>query len=342
MLLEAHAVADAAGDRHEATRALGNLGFTLMWWMEPEPALGYEQQALAYAQEHEVHNLASYCATMVAWLRLRAGEWERSRASVTKGEIERGITVVQLLAKTVLTELAVRRGDPDAARHGSPTSRPRPTAPASRSESRRSSSCRAEWALTHGEPMPVERLEKFLDEIEPPGRFATRSPPGPSSPDSTPDCDQADAGAARRDAPPRLAGRRRRLRATSAGAYDRALMLSLLDDEAGAGRGDRDRARARRRAAHPAGRRPHAGARAARSPGTAGDDAGEPGRAHGAPGRGARAPLRRADERRDRRAAGRVGAHRRAPRGRGAAEAPGERPARGRSPGFRAGPRAEC
>ena len=34
---------------------------------------------------------------------------------MTQGEIDKGITVTQLLAKTVLTELAVRRGDADAA-----------------------------------------------------------------------------------------------------------------------------------------------------------------------------------------------------------------------------------
>ncbi len=43
-------------------RALGNLGYTLMCWVQPEPALRYLQQSLAYAQEHEVHNLAPYFA----------------------------------------------------------------------------------------------------------------------------------------------------------------------------------------------------------------------------------------------------------------------------------------
>ena len=112
-LLEAHAIADAAGGREEATRALGNLGYTLMTWAKPEPASRYAQQALAYAQKYEAHTYVSYVTTLLAWLRLRAGAWDEAE-QVTLGEIERGINVVQILAKTVLTELAVRRGDPDA------------------------------------------------------------------------------------------------------------------------------------------------------------------------------------------------------------------------------------
>ena len=37
-LLEAHAFADEVGETHEATRALGNLGYALMSWAHPEPA----------------------------------------------------------------------------------------------------------------------------------------------------------------------------------------------------------------------------------------------------------------------------------------------------------------
>ena len=80
MLLEAHAIAHAAGDRHEATRALANLGFSFMCCAEPEPAERYARQALAYAHEHEVHTLASYMSTLLAWLRLRAGDWDEAGA----------------------------------------------------------------------------------------------------------------------------------------------------------------------------------------------------------------------------------------------------------------------
>src|SRR5204862_5386875 len=112
-LLEAHAVADADGDRHEAARALDNLGHSLMCWVRPGEALRYAEQAAAYGSGHELFVIASYSATVVAWLRLRAGDWDEAER-LTRRELEKGI-VFQLLAETVLTELAVRRGDPDAA-----------------------------------------------------------------------------------------------------------------------------------------------------------------------------------------------------------------------------------
>ena len=232
LLLEAHTVADAAGERQEATRALGNLGFTLMWWVEPQRALLYEEQALAYAEEHEAYNLGSYLHTMVAWLHLRTGEWELAERAALEG-VGQGSTVVELLGKTVLAELAVRRGDPDALdrladveAQADRTGEPQRIAPILE--------LRAEWALTHGEPMPVERLEKLLAEIEPPGRFATRIAAWAVVAGLDPECDEAEPvpHAAM------LCGDWRGA-ADAFGdvgwAYDRALMLSLLDDEAALG-----------------------------------------------------------------------------------------------------------
>ena len=113
-LLEAHAIADAAGDRHEAARALVNLAFSLIAWIEPEPALAYAHQGLAYAERYEVETLRSYIVTMIAWLRYRAGAWDEAER-VCHEVLERGAMVPQLLARTVLAGIAVRRGDPDAA-----------------------------------------------------------------------------------------------------------------------------------------------------------------------------------------------------------------------------------
>src|SRR5262249_25096390 len=113
-LLEAHAVADAAGDRHEGSRSLVNLGYSSMLWLRTEEALRYAQQALDYAREHEVDTLASYAASTVAWLRLRKGEWAEAELAI-RAEVERNVAVFQPLANTVRTELAVRRGDPEAA-----------------------------------------------------------------------------------------------------------------------------------------------------------------------------------------------------------------------------------
>jgi ATP/maltotriose-dependent transcriptional regulator MalT len=196
--------------------------------MDPESALVYEQRALAYAREHEVHNLASYCATMVAWLRLRAGEWAEAEEAV-QAEIERGITVVQLLAKSVLAELAVRRGDPDAAERladvealAERTREPQRITPLLE--------LRAEWALMHGEPLPVERFERFLAEVGPKGRFGIRAAAWATVAGLEVTCDQP------MPAPHAAMLARDWLGAADAfgdvgWSYDRALMLSLLDDE---------------------------------------------------------------------------------------------------------------
>jgi DNA-binding CsgD family transcriptional regulator/tetratricopeptide (TPR) repeat protein len=231
-LLEAHAIAHASGDRHEATRALGNLGFSLMCWVRPEPALRYAQQALAYAQEHEVHTIGSYIATMIAWLHLRAGDWGEAER-VARAEIERGVSVSQLLARTVLTELAVRRGDPDAeeqladlAEHAERAGELQRIAPVLE--------LATEWALTRGTPMPIERFGWLVDEIRPRGRLGGRGAIRIAA--------WAVVAGIEMDFDPRTSVpyaamlRRDWRRAADAfgrvgWAYDRALMLSLLDDE---------------------------------------------------------------------------------------------------------------
>jgi DNA-binding CsgD family transcriptional regulator len=169
-LLEAHAVAHASGDREEAMRSLGNLGYTLMVWAQPEPAARYLRQALDYARAHELHNLMPYLALNLAWLRLRAGEWEEVERFAL-AERERGNNVVSTLAKIVLTELAVRRGDPDA-----PERLAEVTADAERTEELQRTGpvleLATEWALTTGAPMPVERFQSLAARIRPAGRLA--------------------------------------------------------------------------------------------------------------------------------------------------------------------------
>jgi ATP/maltotriose-dependent transcriptional regulator MalT len=163
-LLEAHAIADAAGDSHEATRALLNLGYTEMCWARPEPALIHARAALAYGREHEVHTLASYAASMVAWLHLRAGDWAEAERQA-RAELSRGMTMPKLLAETVVCMLAVRRGDPDAAdlladlvEQADRTGELQRIAPALELQT--------EWALTRGVPLPIERFRPVIEEIE--------------------------------------------------------------------------------------------------------------------------------------------------------------------------------
>ncbi len=171
-LLDAHEIADAIGEREDATRALGNLGYVLMTWARPREAVRHARRALAYAEQHEVHAYVSYVSTGLAWMRMRAGEWDEAER-ITRGELERGITVVQLLAKTVLTELAVRRGDQDAparltdlAAHAERAGELQRLVPVVE--------LMTERALTDGARMPIERFEQLAELTRPHGRLAGR------------------------------------------------------------------------------------------------------------------------------------------------------------------------
>ena len=226
-LEEAFAVAHAAGDRHEATRALGNLAYSLLAWARPDEALRAAERAVAYAEEHELHTLAPYCRTTIAWLRLRAGDWAEAERA-TRRELALDETVVQLLAQTVLAELAVRRGDDDAvdrlaelAGRAERTGELQRVAPVVE--------LTAERALVLGEPLPAARLEALLRALPQCGRMAVRLAAWAAVAGL-----EADPG----DAPgtPYAAMARREWRAAADGfgaigwPYDRALVLSLLDD----------------------------------------------------------------------------------------------------------------
>lgn len=112
-LLEARRLAAAAGERHESVRALTNLGYSLLFWGLPHDADPHLREALAEAEEHEIHHLASYARVSLAWLDLRAGNWAAAERTAA-AEARRGASVSELLARTVLAELALRRGDEDA------------------------------------------------------------------------------------------------------------------------------------------------------------------------------------------------------------------------------------
>jgi DNA-binding CsgD family transcriptional regulator/tetratricopeptide (TPR) repeat protein len=231
-LLEAHALADSVGRREDATRALGNLGYVLMSWAMPDPALSYLRRALAYAETYEVHTYVSYVTTGLAWLSLRSGDWAHAER-VTRGEVARGITVVQLLAKTVLAELAVRRGDADArervadlAAHADRAAEPQRLAPVIELMS--------ELALTEGGSMPGDRIERLARQMRAHGglrgRFAVRLAAWAAVAGIDIELGTPAVG-------PYAAMARRDWQGAAGGfgelgwVYDRALMLSLLDDE---------------------------------------------------------------------------------------------------------------
>jgi DNA-binding CsgD family transcriptional regulator len=240
-MLEAHAIADAAGDRNEALRALVNLGYSLMCWVRPEEARRYAEQALAYASEHEVqtwvrpdrHEVQArspYAAALLAWLRLRAGDWG-SAEGIACGVLERGSGVARLLAKTVLTELAVRRGDADASERlgdlreeADRTGELQRIAPVLEVET--------VSALLRGEPLPAERFRATVERIVRPlrGWAAIQTAAWAAVADV-----RVELGSPK--SPVRAAMLRRDWAAAADAfgdvgwTYDRALMLSLLDAE---------------------------------------------------------------------------------------------------------------
>jgi DNA-binding CsgD family transcriptional regulator/tetratricopeptide (TPR) repeat protein len=230
-LVEAHEIADAAGDRHEATRALVNLSYSLMCKARPQEARQYAEQALVYAREHEVHTLAVYIGIILAWLDLREGKWGDAEPAA-QGEIGRGFTVPELLAKTVLAELAVRRGDADAREVLSEL-----TAYADRADELQRIApvleLAAEWALTNDEPLPVEWIGQLVARIQTGGlcgdgamRIVAWAAVAGIECEFDRPMAAPYAAMARRDWP---------AAADAFGEvgwdYDRALMLSLLDDE---------------------------------------------------------------------------------------------------------------
>ena len=225
-LLEAHGIADASGDRHEATRALVNLSYTLMLWVRVDEASQYAELALSYARKYEMQTFEPYIRATIAWLRLRAGDWAEAER-VALAELEHGGSVVELVAKTLLAEIAVRRGDPDAAERLADVG-----AQAERADELQrivpALELRAEWALTTGAPMPTAQYAAALERDPPPGWLVRTAAwamvagvdaevdPGLTSPYA------------------RMIEREWAAAAEAFGdvgwEYDRALLLSLLDD----------------------------------------------------------------------------------------------------------------
>ncbi|HEX6418042.1 MAG TPA: AAA family ATPase [Acidimicrobiales bacterium] len=112
-LREAAALADTAGEHHEATRALLNLAYTLMEASRLERAAEVGEQARRYAVDHEVDALAHYVEAIIARIDVLAGRWAGA-ADRLRTLAETGGLVTRLLALSTLALLQVRRGDPRA------------------------------------------------------------------------------------------------------------------------------------------------------------------------------------------------------------------------------------
>jgi DNA-binding CsgD family transcriptional regulator len=233
VLLEGHRLADALGDRHEATRALLAPGGNYLEWVRPHEAARYNAEAIAYAERYQVDTLLSYLRATEARIHLRGGDWAAAERIAWR-EIERDVTVAQLIAKIVLTELALRRGDADAgerladlADQADRTGELQHIEPVLELE--------LERALLFGEPMPVERVARAHALIGP--RERTIGWEGGRLLGWSRLAGVEAAFEARMPAPhAAMAAGDWRSAADAFGAvgwtYDRALMLSLLDDDA--------------------------------------------------------------------------------------------------------------
>ncbi|HVU79336.1 MAG TPA: AAA family ATPase, partial [Gaiellaceae bacterium] len=227
-VLDAFALADELGCWSEGSRALANLAFSLAMWGCGREARRFAAQAIEYAEQHEVHNIGAYARVTDAWLLVREGAWDEAERAARAG-MRGGVSVTQILALTVLAELAVRRGDPDAGdlvadllARADETGDPQRVVPAV--------GLAAEAALLAGDELPVERIEALAAAIPAPTSSAIRL-----------DAYAALAGLATGGAaPPSVpyAAMSRGDWAAAADAfgeagweYDRALMLSRLDDE---------------------------------------------------------------------------------------------------------------
>jgi DNA-binding CsgD family transcriptional regulator/tetratricopeptide (TPR) repeat protein len=110
---EAFAAAAAAGEHHEATRALGVAAYSELFWVQPERARAFVERGIAYAREYDEPMFISYTGLTRAWIALRAGAWAAAEDEIRHAPPTSG-AVSDILALMVGTELAVRRGDGDA------------------------------------------------------------------------------------------------------------------------------------------------------------------------------------------------------------------------------------
>lgn len=235
-LLAALRLSQRTGQHHSAMLAYTALAYVDFQWVRPDEARVHCEGGRDYARTHEVDALTAYLDTVLAWLLLRRGEWTRAARLVgtrLRSTPSSGGTVTGLQARTVLAELAVRRGDADAGELLTALA-----ADADRTcELKRIQpvlELQVEHALLHGEPLPVDRIEEVARIVGPTplstgwghGRVAAWAAV----------CGQSQ-GAPERASPPHaaMAAEDWASAADAFGAvgwsYDRALLLSLTAEE---------------------------------------------------------------------------------------------------------------
>ncbi|MFI7741466.1 helix-turn-helix transcriptional regulator [Kocuria rhizosphaericola] len=235
-LLAALHLAEHSGQHHSAVLACTALAYVDFQWVRPEEAMAHCEGGRDYARTHEVDAMAAYLDAVRAWLFLRRGEWARAArlaGARLRSTPSSARTVTGLQARTVLAELALRRGDTDAdellttlASDADRTGELKRIQPVLELQ--------VERALLRGQPLPVDRIEEVARVVGPAplgtgwgrGRAAAwaavcgldpRAPEGAAPPHAA------------------MASRDWVSAADAFGAvgwsYDRALLLSLTADE---------------------------------------------------------------------------------------------------------------
>ncbi len=169
MLLQALEDAEAAGQHHHAVLIRTTLCYLDLQWVRPDAAESEAGSGRRYAQEHEVDTLAHYLDAVLAWSYLRRGDDDQAARLATQA-LESSPTgeptVVALQARTVLTELAIRRGSEGA----------EGALAALREDADRTGELKrigpvleleVEHALTHDLPLPRARFERVRELVAP-------------------------------------------------------------------------------------------------------------------------------------------------------------------------------
>lgn len=154
--------ARATGEHQHEVLTNTALVFCSLLWVRPDEALVHLEHGLEYAREHEVDTMVGYLDAVRGWMLLRRGDGEQA-AQLARTTLDRAAspvsTVAGLVARTVLAERAVRRGDDDADALLSAVA----SAADRTGEVKRIGpvlELQVERALTCGDPLPVGRFEQ--------------------------------------------------------------------------------------------------------------------------------------------------------------------------------------
>ncbi len=235
MVLQALADAEAAGQHHHAVLLRTTLSYLDLPWVRPEAAESQADAGRRYAREHEVDTLAHYLDAVLAWSVLRRGDGDQATRLATHALESNPTgepTVVGLQARTVLTELAIRRGSEDAdgalaalREDADRTGELKRIGPALELE--------VEHALTRDLPLPHARFERVRELVAP---AALRAGYGAARFAAWAELCGVEHGFTGRAPEPHAAmlSRDWQVAADAFGdvgwIHDQALMLSLLDD----------------------------------------------------------------------------------------------------------------